>query len=218
MNLILPDDLNRMFPIIMLIVNIILTISFNLPIYNIINFYFNYKINHILKNNVFKHFMKNNKLPILGYGIRPKGASDCGNFRASLFNSSIKPKLSTSYGFPSGHSQTAGFFIAFIFNNFSNNYNILLPSLIYSLYSAYSRVILGCHTIEQVIFGYIFGIIAYYLLEFIYLNLIKLANYILFKFKNNKNQNNKNQNNKNQNNKNNSKIQNNIDREMYDNL
>ena len=187
MNVILPDDLNRMFPIIMLIVNIILTILFNLPIYNIINFYFNFKINNILKNNVFKHFMKNSKLPILGYGIRPKGASDCGNFRASLFNSSIKPKLSTSYGFPSGHSQTAGFFIAFIYKNFSNNYNILLPSLIYSLYSAYSRVILGCHTIEQVIFGYIFGIISYYLLEFIYLNFMKLINYILIKFKNNKN-------------------------------
>ena len=119
---------------------------------------------------------KLDKVPILGYGKRPPGAINCGNYRDDFFDPTIKSHLSKSYGFPSGHSQIAGYFMAFIYNNFTKNYYILIPSLIYSLYSAYSRVLLGCHTIQQVIFGYSFGIISYYLLKFIYLNLIKLKN------------------------------------------
>jgi membrane-associated phospholipid phosphatase len=181
MNIIIPDDINRAFPIILFIINLVLSISYKLPFYNIFNFYFNFKINNFLKNNVFKKIMGNSKLQILGYGKRPNGAMNCGNFRNDFFNSSIKSKLSKSYGFPSGHSQTAGYFIAFIYNNFNNNYYILIPSLIYSIYSAYSRVTLGCHTIEQVIFGYLFGIISYYLLKCIYLNFMKFINKIKFK-------------------------------------
>ena len=134
MNIIIPDDINRMFPIIMFIINLVLTITYKLPFYNIFNFYLDNQINHFLKNNVFKKIIGNSKLLILGYGKRPNSAMNCGNFRDNFFNSSIKPKLSKSYGFPSGHSQTAGYFIAFIYNNFSNNYYILIPSLIYSIY------------------------------------------------------------------------------------
>jgi len=117
-------------------------------------------------------------LPILGLGERPKGATSCGLI--------LDNKLDTSFGMPSGHSQLAWAFAIYIIckivsivnnkyikniNNINDKYKIN-KYVIYSLiiftclillsiayYISYSRVYIeGCHTIEQVSFGGIFGV------------------------------------------------------------
>ena len=115
--------------------------------------------NHFLKNNICKPLMGNNKWPIFGYGIRPKGAKYC-----SLF---IKPNsdgIPKSYGMPSGHSQNAAFFSSYVIlnllnNPFSNSVKIYGTIIFISLAIGimYSRVILKCHTVQQVIAGGLIG-------------------------------------------------------------
>lgn len=114
-------------------------------------------------------------LPILGLGERPKGATSC--------DLTLDNKVATSFGMPSGHSQLAWAFAIYIIcklisivnnkyiNNISDKYKInkyliytfivficvILLSIAY--YISYSRVYIeGCHTIEQVSFGGIFGV------------------------------------------------------------
>lgn len=177
MNYEFPDDLNRSSSIILLLITIILTYTYNLSLtYPIILYFGDAIVNYFLKHNVFKPIMKDGTYPIVGRGLRPVGAKNCGEFRDNFFDSSITPKLSTSYGFPSGHSQCAGLFITFIYEHFRNNPYIFYPSLIYSLYIPYTRVKLGCHTIEQTIFGYIFGILTYYTFEYIHKYINKYCN------------------------------------------
>jgi len=179
MNIELIKDFNRASNIIIYIIIILLSYISELSLTYPFKLYIaNFIINFSLKNFVFKPIMKDRTYPILGRGLRPEGAKNCGEFRDNFFNKKIIPKLSTSYGFPSGHSQCAGLFMTFIYEHFRDNPYIFYPSLIYSLYIPYTRVNLGCHTIEQTIFGYIFGIITYYLFAFIhkYINTIYKKN------------------------------------------
>jgi len=115
-------------------------------------------INEFLKEFVFKPIMDKNEFPILGKGTRPEGARDCSNF--------IDPdnRLSSSYGMPSGHAQTATFFatylILMIINERSSK-NIktlkIITVLIITGIIMSSRIYLGCHTIQQVTVGGIIG-------------------------------------------------------------
>ena len=163
-----PDDLNRASNLILIFTTFILCITYNISLSYPIKLFLNDAIsNDFLKHFVFQNIMKDKTLPILGRGLRPEGAKNCGPFRDNFFNKRIATKLAESYGFPSGHSQSAGFFMTFIFVHFNKNPIILFISLVYSLYIPYTRVKLGCHTIEQTIFGYLFGILTYYLFEYI---------------------------------------------------
>lgn len=117
-------------------------------------------------------------LPILGKGIRPDGATNCTTF---LSGSNV-PAI--SYGMPSGHSQNAWFFATFmilelwrqykqsqndnrstfvniVFNKYPAVPTILAVGLaVFATVVSYSRVwIENCHTIQQVIFGGLFGIV-----------------------------------------------------------
>lgn len=178
MNIILPDDIDRLSPIIMLIIVIVLTINNKLSFSYTISYLLNDTINKILKNYIFKPVMGNNDFNIFGKGTRPDGAINCGLFREDFFDSSIVPKLATSYGFPSGHAQSSGFFATFIHQKFKNNPIIYYPLMLYSLYIPYTRLKLGCHTIQQVIVGYIYGIMFYYILEGAYKSLVNGIYYI----------------------------------------
>lgn len=165
MNIILPDDIDRLSPRIMLIIIIILTINSKLSFSYTINYLLNDLINKIFKIYIFEPLMGDNNFNIFGKGTRPDGAINCGIFREDFFDSSVVPKLATSYGFPSGHAQSSGFFATFIHEKFKNNPLIYYPLMLYSLYIPYTRLKLGCHTIQQVIVGYIYGIMFYYILE-----------------------------------------------------
>ena len=59
------------------------------------------------------------------------------------------------YGMPSGHSQLA-FFCFFYFAN-KNNFLETLIMLLLSIYISYTRVILQCHTVNQVLVGSVIG-------------------------------------------------------------
>lgn len=60
----------------------------------------------------------------------------------------------TGFSFPSGHSQLSMSIFGFLAENFSNFWLYLIPFLV-----AFSRLVLGVHTLKDVVFGLIIGII-----------------------------------------------------------
>lgn len=137
--------------------------------------YSNAVFNKILKK-IFKHMYETlnmDSLPLLGKGIRPKGAINCG----SMPTLKSYTKLSKSYGMPSGHSQTVwflyGFALLYLIKKFRNNtfpfkhqilnilllYTSIILFLVIGIYISRTRVIKGCHTINQVVFGGLIGFI-----------------------------------------------------------
>ena len=122
--------------------------------------------NHFLKL-FFKNiiYSNNDPLPLLGYGKRPKGAKYCGIF---IDEYNIKG-LSTSFGMPSGHSHfatmTGVFWIMYMLQNYPKNlYNNIIISIIavMSITIMISRYYLGCHTIQQILFGGLIGLFTGY--------------------------------------------------------
>ena len=144
-------------------------------------------INFILKELVFRPLYGNTKnIPILGRGLRPVGASNCGSYN------DCSRKYALSFGMPSGHSMTIWFTITFItiyliakrfstniLNNKNNENNenkdseendsprltsiqfyiSVITLIIFGILMGYSRVfITKCHTVQQVIVGSILGI------------------------------------------------------------
>jgi len=132
-----------------------------------IGLFLNHKLNSFLKYNVFSQLFGKQDIPLIGKGIRPKGAKNCCSFKPC---NPIYPK---SYGMPSGHSQSAGFFstlgVMFLLenNNKNNNFITIFGSFIFiitMLFVMYSRVLIKCHTIEQTIMGSLIGILVAFLL------------------------------------------------------
>ena len=128
--------------------------------------------NHILKNlfKIIYNLFNVKEIPILGRGIRPDGATNCGSF---LF---YPDKPATSYGMPSGHSQSIWFLVTYLIliikdkkinlfeKRINKKYNEVIKYtsicglLFLGLLVSYSRVeIEGCHTKEQVILGGLIG-------------------------------------------------------------
>jgi membrane-associated phospholipid phosphatase len=121
-------------------------------------------------------------LPILGRGQRPVGFKNCSDVPTCE-----KIHSAFAFGMPSGHSQTAWFIFIYLVlylndtinekkqdltNSRKTYYNLWLGfsiviGLIISIYISYSRVAVGCHTIQQVtlggILGLIFGSVSYFI-------------------------------------------------------
>ena len=116
-------------------------------------------IGPFLKYVIFKNLLGSKRYPIIGIGKRPNGAKDCGLFLTK------KDEFSKTYGMPSGHALTSWFFSSYCINrifdsNMTNNLK-MIGLLLFSLIAIgvmYSRILFNCHTIQQVIFGGIFGI------------------------------------------------------------
>ena len=130
-------------------------------------------INQLLKDYVFKNIMGSDEYPIIGRGLRPDHARDCGEFI------DIDNREATSYGMPSGHSNFAAFFglvmiLTILNDKYSTNLKIIKITIVIVLSSLilFSRVNLGCHTYQQVIAGTIFGLLFGYI-YFINLGKIK---------------------------------------------
>lgn len=155
-----------------------------------------------LKEFLFKGLMGDKTYPILGSGLRPKGAMNCGII--------ANGKKATSYGMPSGHSQVTTAFVTYIiltilcsdnsttestasihpsclpFAHYSsknifpplpftfppelefmtNKYFISTILVLIALLIMYSRVYLGCHTIQQTVIGSLIGAIYAVLLKY----------------------------------------------------
>ena len=143
----------------------------------------NYFLKHVISVPIFSMF--GDYIPLFGQGSRPLGASDCG-----YFNNCPK-KISTSFGFPSGHSQFAGLNSGFLIRDIihkntkdgkfssldkKDKMSVILLLLFIPI-MMYSRVFIEkCHTLEQTIFGATIGLILGYKSYDLYLYLDK--NYI----------------------------------------
>lgn len=114
-------------------------------------------VNHVLKEFVFKPLMGEKTHPIIGRGARPPGARGTGIFKSN--------KISTSYGMPSGHVQTASvfstYFILTRFHNLVKPYKEFVVGFLalITVLIAYGRVYLTkAHTVQQTIVGGLIGI------------------------------------------------------------
>jgi membrane-associated phospholipid phosphatase len=123
-------------------------------------------LNIILKNKLFIPLgekygtsIENQRyLGILGRIGRPDGACNCGVFRNGHINKSI------SSGMPSGHSQLAWFIYGFLINllfDINHKYKNIFLALggLFSAFLSYSRVLVNCHTIEQITLGSFIGFV-----------------------------------------------------------
>lgn len=193
-NALLPT-LSRISPILVLIVIVLNCIikpsydSFYLFIIYFLVCISNYTFKEISK--IIYNVLNIKSLPILGSGSRPPNSTSC----AFMLDNS----KATSYGMPSGHSQTAWtfatyFILKIIYNFYNTNYNaktttlfdyiwlLLSCSLVLStaIYISYSRVYVeGCHTIQQVIVGGLIGIAFGYLIYYFEKHAINLLSKIL---------------------------------------
>ena len=106
------------------------------------------------------------QLNVKNIALRPKGAKNCGAF----IDEYTPNLLSNTYGMPSGHSLESMiisvFLIMYVHTYHKNSLNktILIIALgLVGISICISRVILGCHTIPQIIIGGVLGsIIGYY--------------------------------------------------------
>lgn len=133
--------------------------------------------NIILKNKIFiplgeaygTKIGNNRYLGFLGRVERPDGACNCGIIRNG------KKNLALSSGMPSGHSQLAwfvfSFFASYLYDIKYKHKNILIIfGGFLSTFLSYSRVLVNCHTIEQIVvgsgIGFVFGLSWYKIYKF----------------------------------------------------
>ena len=136
--------------------------------------------NHTFKeiSKIIYNLLNTKSLSVLGSGSRPPNANSC----AFILDNST----ATSYGMPSGHSQTAWTFATYFllkiiknwYNKYNNNKNISIIDYIWlvvscilifssAIYISYSRVYIeGCHTLQQVIVGGFIGIVSGFLIYY----------------------------------------------------
>ena len=120
-------------------------------------------IAHLLKN-FFKVYVYNGKetIAFLGKGPRPKGAKFSGCF----IDDSDLEGTSTSYGMPSGHAITvittcvmiSWYIIQKYPDTLHRKISLIVINLI-GLCVLYSRLSFGCHSLNQVIVGSLFGLL-----------------------------------------------------------
>ena len=106
-------------------------------------------MNLFLKQCVFKPMMGDKTYPIIGSGTRP--------------NSNLK-----TFGMPSGHAQAVAFLVTDQYMKGNKYWPI---AFLLSLEVCYSRILGGHHTIQQIIIGYLIGIMLYL---FIHKNIMKI--------------------------------------------
>jgi membrane-associated phospholipid phosphatase len=188
----LHPTLARASPIIffyLIIFNCIISPSYN-SFYLLISYYVllisNWITKHLIVKQLYELFNKTS-IPILGLGPRPANAHSC-DFILNNINS-------TSYGMPSGHSQTTWaiatyliFKIIVIWYKKLNTENKAITSfqyiwlilsciiiLLFAIYISYSRVYIeGCHTIQQVIVGGLLGVVCGFLIYYFENDVVKL--------------------------------------------
>ncbi len=139
------DLFNRKFPILIGIYYLFTKQNISLGWYII-----SMIINIYMKQCVFKPMMGNKMYPIIGSGSRP--------------NSNLK-----TFGMPSGHAQAAAFLVT---DQFMKGNKYWPTAFLLSLEVCYSRILDGHHTAQQIIIGYLIGIMLY---MFIHKNIMKIT-------------------------------------------
>ena len=167
--------LARAFPIVIPLTSIIFgfIFNFNTGIYFGIYAYVCDLVSHNLKIASKKIYGNKESLPLFGLGRRPNGAKYCGLF----INEDNLEGKSTSFGMPSGHAASAiltmVFWIYYLINHQKINLKTILSIILISIIClsvCLSRILLNCHTIQQVIVGGLFGLLYGFIGYQFYLN------------------------------------------------
>ena len=154
----------KSLPAIIIFVSAGLTLIYQTPllIYHTLYLISDSLINSLVLKPFFRNYIyqSTKSLPILGPGDRPDGATNCGCFNPG------KPRLSTSFGMPSGHTQTmvslATFWTLYINQRYPDMFGIwwmICGVWVLAILTAWSRVEIGYHTIGQVTVGGLFGVL-----------------------------------------------------------
>lgn len=109
----------------------------------------NWKCNEILKTRVFEKIMGTQTFPLIGSGVRPDGAKNCGYWTTG--------KMAISYGMPSKHSQLIATFVLYMYFCTNIAFMYKIGVCVVGARLLISRIEFGCHTIQQVIIGVLFG-------------------------------------------------------------
>lgn len=139
-----------------------------------VGIYINYFIKEVIFKTIYSIYGSKTGdglyIPILGIGNRPLGAKCCDE----LFN--CEGKLSKSFGMPSGHAQSIGILISMVLLFWYNQnkkgkklerirkmmnekWEWILVFIFITLGVFYTRVYYThCHTIQQVIIGFLVGL------------------------------------------------------------
>jgi membrane-associated phospholipid phosphatase len=137
--------------------------------------FFNMILNSLLKHGIrgIYKLINTESIHILGRGYRPLGAKSC-----SVSGSNKMGVSSQTFGMPSGHAQIiwslAAYYIFYLYDayKYTNKFKIIYPVAVIAIiltatFVSYSRVVLGCHTPQQIILGGVIGFgigsIAYYI-------------------------------------------------------
>ena len=175
------------------------SVPFTLPILIIIHYYFykniyifylfcgtiiiNYLCVPLLKKlciplgNYLSHIYNTEDLPFIGRFTRPIGATNTGCFYISDTN------YTSTSGMPSGHCMLTTFTCVYLYYYIIDEYKISKQNkpilfclmLGISIYMAYTRILMNCHTIQQTIIGSFIGfILAYYYYFYIKINKKKI--------------------------------------------
>lgn len=69
-----------------------------------------------------------------------------------------------AYGFPSGHAQSIGYFLAFVHEFLWKRWNsiALITVIMTALCLMYTRILYNRHTFNQVLFGFLFGVATFH--------------------------------------------------------
>ena len=148
-----PEKYISLYPNILFIILIILCHVYHIPYMYTVGYIINIIVNYGLKL-FFRH-------TIGSAGNRPIPYRLTNSFDTCFDGFPTYIRQANAYGFPSGHAQTVGYFLAFI--------NQFLPwkkwhpfwvgmLLLFSAWLVYTRVAFQRHTVVQVLFGFMFGV------------------------------------------------------------
>lgn len=136
---------------LLILYSLLFYVLYNLNIYSIILLFI------LLSKTVILHPLKK-ILRASKIGKRPKKAFNCNQYNCG--------GIPTSGGFPSGHMMTLGLLIGILLSyrdiGKSISTNIIIVYLIITISTAFGRYLTNCHTLFQIISGYLIGIIIGY--------------------------------------------------------
>lgn len=144
------------YPKVLLFALIILCYIYDVPYVYAVGFVANLIVASGLKL-FFRHVMGN-------AGARPVRHQPTGIFHTALNKINPVFKTANAYGFPSGHSQSVGYFLAFAYQflpwrTWPTQY--VAAALAVLAWLMYTRVAFQRHTPTQVVFGFIFGVMVF---------------------------------------------------------
>jgi len=113
-------------------------------------------------NGLLKQMFRN----VIGHaGDRPEPHHSSNGFDSFIASVWPQHKANTAYGFPSGHAQSMGYYLAFVHHFFpwrSWHPVAIFAHLIIATFLMQTRIAFRRHTFVQVLFGFLFGIVFFH--------------------------------------------------------